>query len=178
MAITEIITAFPDAPNSSDTPEDFNSKADAFVAHQADSYVGEVNTWAVQANDTQETINGDAASAESAAKSAEDAAASASNSANFKGTWSAGTTYTIPSSVIYNDIYYNVLQNSTGDQPDISPAFWVESNYEAVYVKQNKNLMTDNVTLGGNDDGVSIANFKLQTGTTITIQNESKLGLL
>ena len=51
MAITQIISQFPDAPDSStDTPVVFNQKADAFVKHQHDDYVSEVNTWTTQAN--------------------------------------------------------------------------------------------------------------------------------
>ena len=51
MAITQTITNFPTAPDSSsDTPTEFNTKADAFVNHQSANYVGEVNNWASQAN--------------------------------------------------------------------------------------------------------------------------------
>ena len=49
--ITQKISNFPAAPNSAtDTPAVFSSKADAFVGHQAATYVTEVNTWKDQAN--------------------------------------------------------------------------------------------------------------------------------
>lgn len=56
MAITKVIGAFPPAPNSSDTPEDFNSKADAFVSHQAGTYVPDVNELSQEMN-AQTTAN-------------------------------------------------------------------------------------------------------------------------
>jgi len=56
--ITTTITQFPTAPNStSDTDAEFNSKADAFVAHQATSYTPEVNAWATEANALATEIN-------------------------------------------------------------------------------------------------------------------------
>ena len=56
--ITQIITQFPPAPDSAtDTPQEFNTKANAFVNHQSDSYVGEVNTWATQANAVRDDVN-------------------------------------------------------------------------------------------------------------------------
>lgn len=56
--ITQKITQFPTAPNSStDTPTEFNQKADAFVHHQSATYVQEVNQWATQANTLKDDIN-------------------------------------------------------------------------------------------------------------------------
>ena len=49
--ITQVISTFPPAPDSqTDTPTEFNAKADAFVGHQSGTYVPEVNTWKDQAN--------------------------------------------------------------------------------------------------------------------------------
>ena len=71
MAIAQIITAFPAAPNAAtDTPEQFSDKADAFVAHQSDNYVLEVNTWKDEANVLAVTVNSDAASASTSASNA------------------------------------------------------------------------------------------------------------
>ena len=65
MAIAQIITAFPAAPNAAtDTPEQFSDKADAFVAHQSDNYVLEVNTWKDEANVLATDVNTDATNAE------------------------------------------------------------------------------------------------------------------
>jgi len=58
MTITQTITNFPAAPDSAtDTPSVFNTKANAFVGHQSGVYVGEVNTWATQANAVRDDIN-------------------------------------------------------------------------------------------------------------------------
>jgi len=56
--ISQTISAFPSPPDSAtDTPQQFNTKANAFVAHQANIYTGEVNTWATQANALRTDIN-------------------------------------------------------------------------------------------------------------------------
>lgn len=71
MAIQQVISNFPPAPNSAtDTPIDFNAKADAFVNHQSGVYTPEVNTWADQANTTANEVNNDATSAEASATEA------------------------------------------------------------------------------------------------------------
>ena len=55
--ITQKINYFPTPPNSSQSPQDFNQKANAFVAHQANDYVNEVNAWADEANLLKDDIN-------------------------------------------------------------------------------------------------------------------------
>ena len=56
--ITQTISNFPAAPDSqTDSPSEFNAKADAFVNHQSANYVGEVNTWAGQANSLKTDMN-------------------------------------------------------------------------------------------------------------------------
>ena len=58
MEITQTISAFPAAPNSAtDTAQQFNVKANAFVAHQANIYTQEVNNWATQANAVRDDVN-------------------------------------------------------------------------------------------------------------------------
>lgn len=58
MAINQTISQFPAAPDSAtDTPQEFNVKANAFVNHQSATYVGEVNQWATEANAVQADIN-------------------------------------------------------------------------------------------------------------------------
>jgi len=83
--ITQTISNFPTAPDSSsDTPKEFNSKADAFVNHQAGTYVNEVNTWATQANGLRaevNTIKGEAAAEATKAAESATSAKSYENSA-------------------------------------------------------------------------------------------------
>jgi len=57
--INQTITQFPTAPDSAtDSAPVFNTKANAFVGHQAGVYVGEVNTWATEANALRDEVNG------------------------------------------------------------------------------------------------------------------------
>ena len=57
--INQTITQFPTAPNSAtDSAPVFNTKANAFVGHQSGVYVGEVNTWATEANALRDEVNG------------------------------------------------------------------------------------------------------------------------
>jgi len=66
--INKVLTQFPPAPDSAtDNQADFNTKADAFVRHQADSYVGDVNTWATEANALSIYVNDEATRATVAA---------------------------------------------------------------------------------------------------------------
>jgi len=54
--ITQHISSYPEAPYQTDEAEEFNSKADAYVAHQANNFVDEVNEWTRQANDLETAI--------------------------------------------------------------------------------------------------------------------------
>jgi len=56
--INQTITQFPTAPDSAtDSAPIFNTKANAFVGHQSGVYVGEVNTWATEANALRDDVN-------------------------------------------------------------------------------------------------------------------------
>ena len=56
--ITQVISDFPAPPDSAvDTPSVFNIKANAFVAHQAGIYTGEVNTLSPQMNALASEVN-------------------------------------------------------------------------------------------------------------------------
>jgi len=56
--INQTISNFPTAPDSStDSAPVFNTKANAFVGHQSGVYVGEVNTWATEANALRDDVN-------------------------------------------------------------------------------------------------------------------------
>ena len=58
MAINQVISNFPPAPDSAtDSPQDFNNKANAFVLHQSSTYVTEVNQWATEANQLKNDIS-------------------------------------------------------------------------------------------------------------------------
>ena len=49
----------------------------------------------------------------------------ATGTANFQGTWSGATTYSMGQSVAYNGRSYTALQSGINKQPDTNPAYWV-----------------------------------------------------
>ncbi len=61
--ISQTISAWPASPDSAnDTPSVFNTKANAWTAHQANVYQGEITTWTTQANLLASDINNTVAS--------------------------------------------------------------------------------------------------------------------
>jgi hypothetical protein len=135
------ISTLPPAPEPSDSPQDFNNKAFAFVA-ALDGFVTEANQLASDVNDdavaaaqsaSDATTNGAAqvALAEAEADRAKDeadraelAADSAAGSANFKGEWSTLTgSLNIPASVSHNDQIWILEENVadvTLEEPGVS----------------------------------------------------------
>ena len=61
--------------------------------------------------DDMNVLSDEMADAKNEAVQAEDVVTA---SANFKGIWDSNTTYTVPSSIVYNNIYYIALQDNTG----------------------------------------------------------------
>ncbi len=114
--ITETITPLPIAPSTSD-PVNFRARGDAFLS-ALNQFDDEMNTVISEINSTAQTIN----DTETSAVQAKDAAVS---SANFQGTWSSGTAYTVGQSVAHNGIIYRALQAGTNQQPDTQTAYWV-----------------------------------------------------
>jgi len=98
------ITDLPAAPQRTQSPEDFSTTADTFVAALPD-LVTEVNTSGAYIDTKNATIGN-----------------------SFQGNYSAGTTYALGDSVLYTDSkFYASLQSSnTGNTPDTATAYWVE----------------------------------------------------
>lgn len=130
MAITQIITALPPAPQRTDPPAIFVPKADAHVASLA-QLVTEQNTFAGEVNATQSEINTSevnvATSETNAATSETNAAASAASaaaSANFKGTWASQTgAANKPAAYLHDGAYWqllNDLADITASEPGVS----------------------------------------------------------
>lgn len=113
--ITETITELPIAPSTSD-PVNFRSRADLFLA-SLNTFDNEMNTVISEINSTAQTIN----SAETSAVQAKDVAVA---SANFIGTWSSDTAYTIGQSVAHNGNVYRAILASTNQTPT-NTTYWV-----------------------------------------------------
>ena len=97
------ITPLPDAPSRSQSPDDFSSTADAFVAALPD-LVTDVNAAGAYIDEKTISVGND-----------------------FQGTYSAGTTYTTGQSVLYADLFYlSLVDSNTGNTPDSSASEWVQ----------------------------------------------------
>jgi hypothetical protein len=113
------ITPLPAAPETTDTPQQFNTKAFAWV-QSLDTFVSEANAQAV-------TVNSDASSASSSAstattKAAEAAASAAAASATANVTeWSSGGTYAEGDNV-WSPITYQTFRNKTGTNTATDPS--------------------------------------------------------
>lgn len=142
--IDQTITTPPPAPSSNDIPT-FKAKFDAFLAWMV-VFVSQLVTLISQINSTATTVNNDATTA----SNAKDAAVA---SANFLGTWSSATAYTVGQSVAYNGIIYRVLQAGTNQQPDTQTAYWVSiataSEALLALINQKANITDVNTALNG-----------------------------
>ncbi len=117
MPIDQKITQLPEPPTSTDA-SNFRERADAFVS--ALPVLGEeLNTFAQQANELEETVN----AAEQDAVAARIVAIAAQN---FDGDWDSAKAYKHPVSVRYNGRRYASLQDSTGKQPDVETMYWMQ----------------------------------------------------
>jgi hypothetical protein len=113
------ITPLPAAPETTDTPQQFNTKAFAWV-QSLDTFVTEANAQAT-------TVNSDASSASASAstattKAAEAAASAAAASATANVTqWSSGATYAVGANV-WSPITYFTYRNTTGTNTATDPS--------------------------------------------------------
>lgn len=130
-----IISDFPDAPNSvSDTPTEFDTKANNFVSAQV-SYVPQANNLADwQEETTQQTYDNALEAAASAAESEDSAeesaiyAANSAGSANYIGLWSSlSGSLSKPASVLHNNTFWRLnvdLANVSASQPSPTNSDW------------------------------------------------------
>jgi len=121
------ISPLPDAPLLTDTPEDFNTKAFAFVG-ALDTFVDETNALAG-------AVNGDATSAVNAAASATsraaEAAASAANSAGTANVvpWGAGVVYAM-GDCVWSPVNFQTYRRKTAGagatDPSADASNWIQ----------------------------------------------------
>ena len=133
MSITQIITELPPAPQRTDAPADFITKADAHVA-SLDQFVTQTNVVTSEINSTATDVNSSALAAQASADEAANSAESSASSANFKGEWSALTgALNIPASVSHLDSIWVLkasLADVTANEPSVS-GDWIATTSSA-----------------------------------------------
>jgi hypothetical protein len=140
------ISSLPSPPSRQD-PANFADEADAFL--------GALPTFQSQVNAAGEFI--------------ESKSVTVGNT--FVGPYSAGTTYSIGQSVVYNNTYYISLVNSnTGNTPDSSPAQWQDIPETTLENYIGNVGITGNTNITGNTDitGELVATSYNETFATIT----------
>lgn len=118
MPINQVISDLPAAPQRTDSPSDFSTKADAHVA-SLPTLVTQLNTYADEANSTQTAINtsesnasASATAAAGSSSTAQNAAVTAQGLANNRGAWSNLTgALNVPASVVHDGFTWLLLNN-------------------------------------------------------------------
>lgn len=161
------ITPLPPAPQITDDPATFNTKANAFV--------GSLSTFVTETNAVATQVDADAATAASAA----DAADAAIAAANFKGAWSSLTgALNIPASVSHNGavwmLLYN-LANVASVEPGVSasPQAWLNLSIPDQTSNGGKVLGTNGTSLSWVQKG-----FTSETRTTNASITSADIGKL
>lgn len=162
--IDQTITTPPPAPSSNDIPS-FKARFDAFLAWMV-VFVSQLVTLVSQINSTATTVNNDATTASNAKDSAV-------ASANFLGTWSIVTAYTVGQSVYYNGIIYRSLQAGTNKQPDTQTAYWASiataSDALLSLINQKADTTDVNTALGDKaDKATSLSGYGITNAYTKT----------
>ena len=109
------ITTLPTPPSRSQSPATFSTDADAFL--------GALPDFGDQANDLGDYLDLLAADVDANAIIAENSALAAQAAGNYRGAYSAGTTYQIGDSVFYSDYIWVALTVNTGITP-VEGANW------------------------------------------------------
>lgn len=114
MTITTTVPEYTGVvPDRAQPEAEFETNVPNFLNHM-DSLSAPINTWATEANALAVTVNQYKLDAESAATAAQNA----SGLANYKGVWSAGTTYAQGESVLYVDTYFvSDINGNIGNTP-------------------------------------------------------------
>ena len=165
------ITPLPPAPQRTDAPADFVTKADAHVASLT-QFVTETNTLATEVNQLADD-------AESSANASAASESVATASANFKGEWSSLTgALNIPASVAHNGSFW-VLLNNLADVTLSEPSVTIDwqSTIETSWINQSSNFTMvagQRYNVDGSGGAIDISEpVIINEGDFFSIHNES-----
>jgi len=128
--MSQITATFPeytggDLSRTSNQAE-FDASMNYFFEYHKNQFQPTTDAFSSQANALRDEVNILSQTTVAQANIATDAAIVANGLANYKGEYSSGTLYAIGQSVLYNGLYYIVLQNTTGNLPT-NTTYWLSS---------------------------------------------------
>jgi hypothetical protein len=155
------ITPLPPAPEPSDTPQQFNNKAFAFV-DALDTFVTEANAQAVTVNSNASAASSSASTATTKATEAAASATAAAQTANVS-LWVSGTTYAVGANV-YSPITFQTYRSKSAFTSTTDPSA-DETNWEQLTaVTPDEVLRPSNVSPA--DEATGILDTPTLTGST------------
>ncbi len=171
------ISALPTPPSRADDPTNFSTKADAFLG-ALPTFQSEANAQASYLDGLSVTVDADAVAAAASAVDAANSATIAAGAANYKGDYSAGTTYQIGQSVSYLGARYTAKTVNTGVTP-VDGVNWLlipqgDVTLAGTQTLTNKTINYANNTLTG---VVGLTATQTLTNKTIDIASNTLTGV-
>jgi len=155
------ITPLPAAPETTDTPQQFNTKAFAWV-QSLDTFVTEANAQAVTVNSDASSASSSASTATTKAAEAAASAAAAAQTANVS-LWVSGTTYAVGANV-YSPITFQTYRSKSAFTSTTDPSA-DDTNWEQLTaVTPDEVLRPSNVSPV--DEATGILDTPTLTGST------------
>lgn len=166
------ITPLPSPPSRSDDPDNFASKADAFLGALPD-FQSEANAQATYLDALAVDVDADAVAAVAAASAAATSATNALAASNYKGDYAAGTTYQIGAMVTYSGSRYVAKTINTGVTP-VDGANWYkvpdgDVTLTGTQTLSNKTLIAPKIADASNTNTYNVAGGELAANRTVSL---------